>query len=294
MLCLAGEVRVGMENSSSDSVLKKGDYIHFYAEQVHSAINNHPNKTAKLFIIRFYQMAGPKTRPEPKFKFDDAVKDWMDLGRFAKQIREMRQESLRDLADRHRQVYSKDRRRAVSDLVEAYQSLEQGDPSRFVDMPFDRLAKVYKLPQVLLENYRYPAFKDTIVVRGLFEEDQQKMVANSDWRPAMAEGGVQPGYLVPSRNLLLSDTTIAVLNLEPGGTTPKNQHPGFELALTVRGAATVCFDDKVELSASESRSEFVHYASDRTHEVCNRSQEPCRVLVIRFASTWRTMGPAQH
>ena len=61
ILVLQGEVEIRFHHNGVRTRLTKGEIIHFYAEQIHSAVNVSAS-VAQLFIIRFYEIQSSDTR----------------------------------------------------------------------------------------------------------------------------------------------------------------------------------------------------------------------------------------
>ena len=98
-----------------------------------------------------------------------------------------------------------------------------------------------------------------------------------------------------SRRLAGSDCSIAVLELEPGGKTVFNRHPGIEMLYPISGSAVVNFqdgqlnpDDISQRLVSSQQPGFLYFKSKNIHQVCHHASsdsdadEVCRLLVIRF------------
>jgi quercetin dioxygenase-like cupin family protein len=299
-----GTVEVRLEDSGLWTRLGPGGYVHFYAEQRHSAWNIGP-KPVRLFIIRFYQLESPGTRfaylealkatnpnrnlisrvvEETKaalapFDMRDGqtdsaeIRDRFGLARLLKRVcgPEFRGKgndlSRQDLADRAAA-------QQLSYKRSWFDRLHHGQAEVPVaDVPV-LAKKIYEIEPMLLYDFVFPVQRNAVAVRW-----------PDDFRPVPESflGAAGVSYQVPCRRLAHSDIAIARLQLEPGASTPadRHRHPGQELLVPLQGVCEVRFGNvRAPLDAREHR--YAHYLSHREHQVVNVGTEPAEHLVLRF------------
>lgn len=307
VIVLQGAVEIQFENNGMRTALKKGDFMHFYAEQRHCAVSLAAK--SRLFIIRFYQMdehfIRQRMRREVEIRHEshghaavlsrltlgwvyqaiesetvevpDRVYDKVGLARFLSALREAGflgpSRELLDVLPSHGVK--------PEDLIKKrdwLSALEESRDQALIDQLPD-IAKVYGVETFLLYNFLFPGVPNAVVIRD---------GKDSDWRPVLAKQGEDGDrmHYVPRRNLAFSDIAVTKLILQPHSVGKWNRHPGCELLLPLRGKATLHFgsEDSHEpvCTVAENDLSIVHYFSSLKHCIANESAEPCEVLVIRF------------
>ena len=297
MMCISGQVEFRFDLTGITTELNTGDFIHFYAEQKHSARRLNKQGDCELFVVRFYHAEGRQTRqtlwadverslsspPEihaqlprhgalwirqmlPRPWLDAAAPDVLGLTRFLQRWRRAQA-----------RLSPTDETRAENQELE----LEMSWPA---DAPLAQLQQFYGIDHFLLRHFSYPAFPGSVVVRGK-DKDYEAL---ADFVPV----GVQ--YLLPNRNLACSDISIAKVKMiardiddGPGkdmkrGTT-WNEHPGFEAIYVQSGEVWVYFEGRDQPICCASERQVCHFKSSTRHRVVNPSSDDgCEYFVIRF------------
>jgi quercetin dioxygenase-like cupin family protein len=302
MFVVEGTVEVRLEDSGLWTRLDRGDYVHFYAEQQHSAWNTSANP-ARLFIIRFYQLEATGTRFE-YLKALGAKRPSANLiARVVKEVKaalapfDLRagRNPVPEVSDRFGlarllQLLCSDEFRGADNGL-SLKALARRAADRHLGYSpswFDRLRhgqapvradelpalaeKVYEVEPLLLYDFLFPVHRNAIVVR-----------QPRDFRPVPDDLVRSPGvrYEVPCRRLADSDLAIARLRLAPGAGTPVNRHPGHELLLPLAGVCEVRFGE-VRARLDPGQHRYAHYHSRRDHQVVNVGDRPAEHLVLRF------------
>ena len=313
MLVLSGEVVLNIHSTGVSTSLQEGDYAHFYAEQTHSAENRSTEK-AELLIIRFSHhdtasardearrwveelvvawesgkrenrkrippwlihwlrvMSPPEVQPEAG---SSTVQDFHAMGRFLRQVRETRGETVGKIS------------KGTRWKPQAYGQLEVGvwpdADSRFASISdLNHLAKAYNVEPFLLYGFAFPEVPYLAVVRGVASP------------PIEGDGGdlrASPGrkyrkfqYFYPCRNLMHSDISISVVRLAAGSEMLYNSHPGFELVIPLSGSVTLTHgerDQRQDLTVAARHCAY--YSSDQRHRLVNPWDKPAVCLVLRFS-----------
>ena len=155
-----------------------------------------------------------------------------------------------------------------------------------------KIARVYDIHEILLHNFLYPAQRSAVVLRGLFDRSGRE---RDFCEVSHLISGNGSAYWLPSKNLLQSDISMAIICLGPQGETAENEHPGFELLLPLTGSIAVRFKGSHrEFSASAARDEILQYSSQMIHQVYNDGPEPAEVLAIGSSSTWEISSPGHR
>src|ERR1019366_1397244 len=230
--------------------LDAGDYIHFYAEQVHSAWNT-ALEEAEILVIRFYQLGVSGTRYtlidelsskrlsdravaeviaalSPlgiRAQENQGVSDRIGFGRLLRllcdHLHERRgvQHSLTRLAKRAKKLGCPFSRAKFSRVLNGETAVSVTE--------LEQLARVFEAEPLLFFDFTFSAFRDAIVVRS--PSDYSVMPTTF----LRYQGAT---YSVPHRRLAFSDISIALLELQsPAGETPTNSHPGHELLVPIEG-----------------------------------------------------------
>ena len=308
MLVLEGQVEVRFEHSGIRTTIKAGGYIHFYAEQPHSAWCL--GDKARLFIIRFNQLDQKGTRQamrqeveetlnekrekraglsfltrrwllqaitRPALTEKDILQDKIGLARLLESLRRAEGRTPDVLARRSGVDKAK-----VKDIEDKIEHLEEASlPLECDDLVW--LAKAYGVERMLFENFFSPGVPGVVVVR----EKERHGVDEDDINP-IESSNLPSGvvYGVPCRNLAFSDITIAKVTLGPNCSTPWNWHSGCELLIPVRGAARVEYkDDGAPIcTISDADEVFAHFRSVWDHRVTGVGPGHSEFLVVRFYS----------
>lgn len=297
LFVLEGEIETRLENSGFWTRLGKGEYIHFYSEQVHT-VHNISSQLARIFIIRCYQFEWSGVRQWLKklnvekpprnlvrrvlyemkgsLRFDmrvqtkpaDAVIDRFGFGRLLKKLcaERFRGEGnhlrVKDLAERGRPY---DINQSKIDRMHNGLALVTSEELTII-------AQLYDVEPFLFYDFLFPAFRNAVVVR---PPDDMSLV-HDDFNPSS-----EARYYVPIRRLAESDVAIAVLELPPHTSSPMNGHPGYELLLPLSGGVVLHLADEI-IPIVVDEHLFAHFASDQQHRVANEDSEPASVLVVRF------------
>lgn len=302
ILVLDGTVEVRLANSGLWTHLNKGDYIHFYAEQQHSAWNT-STKPVQLFIIRFYQLESSGTRFEllqalsagnPSANLITRVVTEVKAALMPFDMRANRNEAA-EVLDRFGLgrllllICPEEFRGSGNGLsLKALAKRAADHQLRYKQSWFDRLhhgqaavraeelptlAKViYEVEPLLSYDFVFPALRNAVVVR---QPDDLRLL------PENFVPSQDVRYRVPCRRLADSDLAIAMLELAPGAGTPVNRHPGHELLLPLEGVIEVRIGGMgARLDAAEHL--YAHYHSRLDHCVVNVGDQWAKQLVLRF------------
>lgn len=299
MIVLDGEVEIRLENSGLWTRLHKHDYIHFYAEQTHSAWNVSTSDVTVL-VVRFYQLYSAGTRGELtrelrakrlKSKVSARVRDEMieALAPFSPPRPTTGPAPVRDkyglarLLSRLAGEASGGGRLSLQKLLARATGggynynrtllyrLQNGEAGATED-DLRPLARIFGTEPLILYPMLFPAVRPAVAVRQ--DSDLRKV-------PDEVVGHAGVSYWAPVRRLTDSDMTVAVVELEPGAATPTNRHPGQEIVVPLSGAAEVAFGSTVTPIVA-GRDVFAHYPSGNEHRVTNPGGRTARLFVIRF------------
>ena len=307
LLVLRGSVDVLLLDCGLRARLNVEDYLHFYAEHEHCALNA-SNEPAEMFIVRFQRskrraelvdglrLRKPKPSvaaaarrgflsviaPQPPWAPgeppSDRVVDRAGLGRFLQLVCESR--------------FRAEARLTLEELA------ARGAPFGISRARFDRihhglspvsqddlliLAEIYELEPMLLYDFLCPALRTAIAVRSR-PDPHVEALARSDMRrlPERFLRTSDPVYRIPCRRLADTDVAIASLFLPPGTQSPVNRHPGHELILPLKGEVRLRFGGGgVDAAVAANRGEFAHFSSFRNHWVENPFTEDAEVFVLR-------------
>lgn len=334
LFVVEGTVEVHLRNDGLRERLTQGDYVHFEAEQEH-VIWNPSESPARVLVIRFYQIKHEGTRRSLIRDLGLVLNNAEDDPQRVQRVRQWLHQVVSAPAGRadrvpERIVDKEGLARRIEQLagyrklnanalqrefviqggsVEHLDALLRADPrsSERVES-LELLAKVFRIPRVLLDDALVPASPRCVLVR------------RDDWVPSSPLArlaGVGARYSLPCRTLAGSDIAINLLELtsqERKGQSPLNDHPGSELVLCLTGEAVLQFGPPATARPSAKRGtaqgrgprgsagqgpkhvqagQFVHYDSSFPHIVLN----PCpgttsRLLVIRFYAADQGRTPA--
>jgi quercetin dioxygenase-like cupin family protein len=306
LLVLHGSVDLLLLDCGLRARLNPGDFIHFYAEHEHCALNAGTDP-AEMFIVRSQRskrraefIDGLRIRrprpwiaatarreflsviaPPPQWGHgpspSDRVRDRAGLGRFLQLVCESR---LRP-----------ERRLPLKELA------RRGAPFGISRAKFDRihhglspvsqdelltLAKIYEVAPVLLYHFLCPTIRGAIAVRSR-PDPNVGVPGQSDMRPI--PGRFLPSsdsvYRIPCRRLADTDVAIASLVLPFGMQTPMNRHPGHEVIVPLVGEVIVRFKGGLDTPLSADRGEFAHFRSSNPHWIANPFAAGAEVFVLR-------------
>ena len=145
------------------------------------------------------------------------------------------------------------------------------------------LALVYGVEPFLLYDYLHPALRPAIAVRHGLNPSGDEGSADWDELPAtyLRERGVR--YFIPRRRLADSDTSIAIVELDPAKSTPPNRHPGHEILVPLEGRLRIKFGEGEGYILDETLHRFAQFDSNLEHQVINDSTtDHARFLVVRL------------
>lgn len=303
-----GTVEVHLDNSGQRERLEKGDYVHFQAAQEH-VIFNVGTEQATVWVIRFYQVRKQGTHAALAKLMQDALLryplvDWdrriltlwlrqitrlssggpssdadiVDLFSFARRLKLFcrHREGDPDFWDDEAHFWK--RLREDSATAEITNLFEVGTPRLDGRAIVDKVCKILKIPRVLMDDCFVPSYLRGVVVR---DDEWQKPPEFAD------DSAKNASYKIPSRSLIGSDIAINKLRLDPDpkngsqGNSPRNDHPGSELVICLKGSAKLKYGKRRDVKFEEG--EWVHYLSKTPHQVVNCSpQQGAELLVIRF------------
>jgi quercetin dioxygenase-like cupin family protein len=314
-ICRKGTVRMTWDALGVHTDLNPGDYVHFYADQRHTATNI-GDGAAEVFVIRNYMIAegGPRRQLlQHAERFDHALlharKDKHTIrglykegvGRWITQtVRALsgvvdESGTIRDSIGLARQLermgwYGRKLHRAATHDTKQlplarYEEIMAGffkQPGTKADL--DHLSSLCKVPPPLLYTFMFPRTPGMCVVR--FDRDFLDLPGTN------ASARVPVHYLYPKHNLADSGLTICRLDLDPYFSSQDNKHSGTELSLLIKGDG-IRADIDVPKLKSEGRGlkwiskvavqgEYVHYVSSYEHKVTNCGRQRASVLVVRF------------
>lgn len=298
IFCLTGTIQLRLENSGLWTILGAGDYAHFYAEQVHSA-HNIGDDPAELFIIRFYQLESMGTRFRILADLKSKTRRGAHTARAVQELMSavdplmVASEDLPEIIDRFGlgrllQMISEGNGISLRKLEEAGKKARLGfNRSKFHrlhngDAPVTKkqlvaLARTYGIHPMLLFDFLFPALRNAVVVRHS-DNDFYQM-------PEDLVGVQGVKYFCPCRRLADSDISIAVIELDVGGKSPVNRHPGHELLLPLSdGTIAIRLGEGGETGVrlSGRGSKYAHYFSNQDHYVANAGDSKVRCLLLRF------------
>jgi quercetin dioxygenase-like cupin family protein len=134
------------------------------------------------------------------------------------------------------------------------------------------LAGQYQIEPMILYSFLFPTEPD--IVTGRIDA----MAAIPD---SLVGGGVR--YRCPRCNLALSDIHILVVELDPGQTTKRNWHPGFELAIPLdESTITIEIESEQPKQIAARDRQYAHYSSERPHLLRNVGSTVATAFVVRF------------
>jgi quercetin dioxygenase-like cupin family protein len=146
----------------------------------------------------------------------------------------------------------------------------------------EKLARAYGIEPVLLFHFLFP-FVPNIVINRSVEYDAYESRHTDDWWSVPESWLRSPGvrYLVPPRQLALSDVCISQVLLEDGKNTPLNDHPGHEIAICKSGCVRIQMDGGRGTEVTLESGGVAHYSSERPHILLNLGPGAAEVVVLR-------------
>ena len=258
---------------------------------------------ACVLVVRFYQLHQDGTRRKAAVAVDalldtassgkthsiepEAMRDLSELAR-AYTVRERTATEVRDCIGLSRAVkqFMAARQMNADDIVSSGEDIEwdRGDDeirsllngeqihgADFEDV--NRLADILRIPPILLANCLVPAASKLVVVR-----------RKSDLIPVESPGKkLSPvRYSVPNRNLACSDVAVTSLSLSPSASSPRNDHPGFELVVPLAGAVDIEMANGESHRVDSERFDIGLFRSNMRHRVRNTGSVEATMYVIRF------------
>lgn len=311
LFVLDGTLEVRADNYGLRTPLGAGDYIHFYAEQPHSAWNV-STETAKAIIIRFYQLMHGGTRrkilrdletvrgelrrleaklsPSGKRLFLDVVDPWLSETTGDPVGKVVTPNEILDPVGLSHLIQYELHRTPGPALQNFVAMAESSGYSRKRDAlwkfltgkrvrdsgrhDLDQLARVFDLPQILFYGFMFPPVPNFVVVHR-----NDDLVGFSGPEAGLLEGAT---YQLPCRSLAGSDIAMTFVSLRPGGASPENRHPGFELVLPLKGTVEVRFKHGTQCTVRSEAQEYAHFRSDIEHTLVNVGPEEATLFLVRF------------
>ena len=323
---IRGSAELRFANSGVHVALHDHDYAQFYSEQPHQLVQLSDGPCEAL-IIRFYQLFPEGSRMQAMSDAETLLVKLMNAGAEDKVGDVVSRDILNRVTPCFRQWV------ALSSEILSQDRPQLNDSSQIVDQvgchvmlhhflklwpdEFNRekLSKKIKksktgvhneltdvtkpislsFADVKVESAEYGCIKPPLFYPFFFPSVPRLCVVRSsaDYYPFPKEN--KRTYQVPVRRLAGSDCSIAVLELEPGGKTVFNRHPGIEMLYPISGSAVVNFqdgqlnpDDISQRLVSSQQPGFLYFKSKNIHQVCHHASsdsdadEVCRLLVIRF------------
>jgi quercetin dioxygenase-like cupin family protein len=322
-LLRGGPVEIRLHDGGEIFRLDQGDYVHFYAEQSHSA-HNVSDKDAELFVVRFYQHRRPHLRTDPasREEIQEEVRAlchgraeqlsnasafaraWMLEvgGRFPRRAEWVRP-GKRDLPDQvlnglglarflmrfvGTSTLRSDRRRTLEQLSLGTSAIT------LAELP--RLGAEFGVEyKPLLYEFLFPGVPQSVFVPRHVDAETGGWVDLEDVGDVVSAG---VKHEIPKRSLACSDIAVAWLTLEPGKVTQSAAHPGSELLVPVAGEATIEMKDDASYKTWEkvcqvsAPNHLCYFRSMLTHRVCNYTDQPVAMLLVRFYSDGSAERPA--
>jgi len=325
-----GPVDIEFEQTGLTTKLEQGDTIHFYAEATHQIV---AKEKAELFVIRFYGLEETNTREAMWDELQRLIGDAETReARLQSLLGEpTTREALWDQLREHGTLSPQGRAwiresfprwhpesaegsgdtKQVQDALglarfvkhcgtpfateggltnEERQAIEAVDPHVMDSLDLDKVAISYGLNRFLIEGFRSPAVPGATVLR----HKQRDKWHKGDFR-AVEHCPKGVSYAVPSRNLLCSDISLAVVEMDPGALTETNSHRGFEGILMLEGSIELRLDTvATPLVISANRCQLCHFNSSVAHSVSNTGAMKARFLVVRFHRDGPASAPNGH
>jgi quercetin dioxygenase-like cupin family protein len=303
LFVLNGTINVQLLDTGVRTELHRGDFIHFYAEQKHSASST-GGSDATALVIRFLQLESIGTRyalhskvtstgvkakdftsrvrrgfAETLIPFDltsnneneeRMVIDRLGLGRLLQTAAKAKGFSPADLLKRAKnQGLNCDKNRII------HTQQGQGPVKR---SQLIALATLYDIYPVTLYDYLNPVYGTAIQV-----SNPEQPSGVEDWDSVPDEFVKTRGvkYMVPKRRLAYSDMSISIVQISPGSATIGNKHPGHELLLPISGNVQIEIGDRSYELRYDSHL-YGHFCSGESHRVKNVDSTEAKMLVIRF------------
>jgi quercetin dioxygenase-like cupin family protein len=325
MLVLKGTVQIRFPDSGAGFKLRPGSFVHFYAEQEHSAHNTY-SEEAHVFIIRSYMQTpvpnvtrqgmrrqlwdhlSREETDEQTAPVDDLTWGWVleaAAGRSIKDREKVPGEVLNRLG--LARLLAMLPNPTPANEADFLTSLRFGTGKEFKSLADwrRRLARgQVKIPRALIPAmHQYFQVSDLLMWEYLFPGIPWRVAVTrhpakgmeNDWIrlseiPAVrVTDGVS--YEIPRRSLACSDLAIAWLTLSPGTGTPWNRHRGCELAIPVEGEATIEYKKHGDICVVSEMQEIAHYNSEKMHRISNNTDKPVQVFLIRFYSESLRLAP---
>lgn len=306
MLVLDGSVLVELPELGLCTELRRGDFIHFYAEQCHAAKCT-GETTATVLVIRFLQLEelGARYTLHSDATSGDNWTNKEFVGRIRQEFLQMlmpfrlidsNRQPGAEVVDRVGlarllQAVAKSNGHSPEDLVRRAceiapeLKIDVGKINRLaaakspvLESLLPTMAHIYGTYPAVLFDYMHPIHRPVIQVR--WSDDAN---GSGEWAmiPEVFVDSPAVTYKVPVRRLAHSDMSISYLSMKRGAKTDPNSHPGFELILPLAGSVTIEQKNKTHVLKYESHL-YAHFASDEFHRVSNDDCDEAKLIVIRF------------
>jgi len=313
MIVLKGSVHVHFLDSGLRIELNESSYMHFYAEQNHSAHNASHNDDAQLLIIRFDQLAKtlgkPPTRQQIRRKLWEAERNrgtqldpvtwaWIIHAAANRSVNWVRREGSK--TDVLGEVLNRfGLARLLTGLLkdgEGAHSLTEGPDlqdlwdwaSGLAEVPSEQLLKslnLYDVFPVLISGFLFPACTGQVLVRRQPESTDwiklEEVAQKSTLKMQAVTAGVD--YEIPKRSLACSDVAISWLRLLPNMATKDTSHPEWELVVPFKGSVEIKYkQSKKPVCTVSSSKTIAYFNSTNTHIIRNAGPDAAEMLLIRY------------
>jgi|GEM_PF-5685470 len=306
LFVLGGSIEILLLSTGLRAQLKTHDYIHFYSEQEHCALNVSDHEDAEFLVVRLKRssrrstlveslrarsakrsitstarqelLASVDPRSANRSGEEVGVLDRSGFGRLLQLLcndsfrEDAKRLTLNTIAKRAKDFKPVFSRARIDRMHHGMSTVPQEE--------LLTLASIYDVHPTLLYDFCFPAYRGAIAVRC---QPGEPPLQESDMVPmpsAFVEGS-NSNYLVPNKRLADTDVATAFLRLEHGTSSPKNRHPGHEILIPCSGKISLHFDGT---SAQVQVGQLVHFHSFRQHWVTNEAEEAVEVFVIRIYS----------
>jgi quercetin dioxygenase-like cupin family protein len=282
-----GSIEVLFEQTGVRTRLGPGEFMHYYAEQRHSAIA--VQGRAELLIVRVFHVGRDDTRQAISRHLLDAL---ADAGPGTPTFSQRALQWIRQVLPNYRARLTNE----INDVLGFKRFLECCPVPAGLDvvglsdglagpgrLTLAEISATYDIKDFLLAGFAQPAAPNVAVIR------------EADFVPISAES-LTPELVhrVPSRNLSFSDISIAKATLKPSAGSQHrsalppihNHHPGSEAILMLRGELELYYEGQsgpVGMLAADGGPQLCHFDSNRRHWVENgRHDMDAEFFVIRF------------
>jgi quercetin dioxygenase-like cupin family protein len=307
LFVLRGTVEVRFADSGIRLRLEKHCYLHFYAEQTHSAhyVAGEENlEEAHVLIIRLYQRTpNPDSRQSMRQQLwravgaSDAISTtnpmlggWIVEAAATRSIKSGFGLPPSEVSNRlglARFLGRIRRKKAGKNFASWLEAVARGTV-RVPSSEIPRLHTRFNVFPLLLWDFLFPSVVRHVLI--LWTAKEKDGTGWSHWvnLAKVVDGDTRLSFLsdevvyrIPTRTLACSDMSIAWVELAPGRLTPENEHTGSELVIPLEGQVKVVLDGE-DFAIVAVGQGIVHYLTDTKHQIHNVGNTRARVLIIRF------------